>query len=313
VRQLACDPAVTDVLLFHLVDEPDLRGFQSGLIRADGSLRPSYGAVRSAIGQTGGRCTGTMTRWSHQVDVAGAQVSFGDPAANGVPTATATAEEAAVYSVALVPVDGAPTNEERAFIERSLATASRDGFDGQVPPYGHVQTTVVAPESGTYVEAVLLSASTDAARTSFFVSAPFTLGGAPADGSTSTPAPSANETPPPATSTPAEAPKYAVTSVSRAAAAKKSAVITYRFGRNKHVKAAPTAFSFKKLPTGDQLTSGSSTLVALDGGGSDTSSQPRRPLSVDPRHPSTLLPWLFALLLTGAAVAAVVSIRLLGR
>jgi hypothetical protein len=49
VRSLRCNLAVSDVLLFHLVDETDLGRFQSGLERADGSRRPSFASVAAAI------------------------------------------------------------------------------------------------------------------------------------------------------------------------------------------------------------------------------------------------------------------------
>ena len=51
----ACDPAVSDVLLFLLVDEQgrgvtaDGGGWQSGLQRPDGSRKPSYDAVATAV------------------------------------------------------------------------------------------------------------------------------------------------------------------------------------------------------------------------------------------------------------------------
>src|SRR6266508_4428808 len=42
IPRLACDPAVKSVLFFNLVDEPDLDRWQSGLLRADWTRRPSY-------------------------------------------------------------------------------------------------------------------------------------------------------------------------------------------------------------------------------------------------------------------------------
>ena len=40
IRTFACDPAVTDAMIFHLVDEADLERFQSGLLRINRSKRP---------------------------------------------------------------------------------------------------------------------------------------------------------------------------------------------------------------------------------------------------------------------------------
>ncbi len=46
---LACDPSVESVLFFNLVDEANLDRWQSGLMRADWTRRPSYGIVKGAI------------------------------------------------------------------------------------------------------------------------------------------------------------------------------------------------------------------------------------------------------------------------
>ncbi|TML11266.1 MAG: hypothetical protein E6G31_11660 [Actinobacteria bacterium] len=63
---LACDPAVESVLFFNLVDEANLDRWQSGLMRADWTRRPSYGIVKGAIvaGQT--RCAGRRVAWRHE-------------------------------------------------------------------------------------------------------------------------------------------------------------------------------------------------------------------------------------------------------
>jgi hypothetical protein len=76
IRYLACDPAVTSMHFFGLRDEPDLERWQAGLVRADGSLRPSFDAVRATIAQTGGRCTGRFRSWRHTTKVMGAKVRF---------------------------------------------------------------------------------------------------------------------------------------------------------------------------------------------------------------------------------------------
>jgi hypothetical protein len=46
----ACQPTVRMLLLFHVVDEPRLEGFQSATRYADGSPKSSYGPVRAAAG-----------------------------------------------------------------------------------------------------------------------------------------------------------------------------------------------------------------------------------------------------------------------
>ena len=75
LRYFACDPAVADVLLFLLLDQQDLRRYQSGLLRIDGSKRPSFDSVRNAI-PTLGNC-GAQRSWRHVERVNGARVLFG--------------------------------------------------------------------------------------------------------------------------------------------------------------------------------------------------------------------------------------------
>jgi hypothetical protein len=76
IRYLACDASVRSVLFFLLRDEPDLERWQAGLVRADGSRRPSFDSVKGTVAQTGGRCPGRMRAWRHSRTVAGAKVRF---------------------------------------------------------------------------------------------------------------------------------------------------------------------------------------------------------------------------------------------
>jgi hypothetical protein len=76
VRYAACDPSVDSLLFFGLRDEPNLARWQAGLIRADGSPRPAYAAVKGAIAKTGGTCVGKLRRWRHATSVEGADARF---------------------------------------------------------------------------------------------------------------------------------------------------------------------------------------------------------------------------------------------
>jgi hypothetical protein len=76
LRYLACDASVSSILFFLLRDEPKLEGWQAGLVRADGSRRPSFDAVKSTLAQTGGRCQGAMRSWRHSTRVEGARVKW---------------------------------------------------------------------------------------------------------------------------------------------------------------------------------------------------------------------------------------------
>jgi hypothetical protein len=76
VRYLACDASVNSVLFFLLRDEPDLDRWQAGLVRADGTRRPSFDAVRSVVAQTQGDCQGSPRSWRHTTRVDGAKVKW---------------------------------------------------------------------------------------------------------------------------------------------------------------------------------------------------------------------------------------------
>jgi len=64
---VSCDPNVAVVNIFHLVDETNLSGWQSGLYFADQSPKQSAKTVRDWIARTGGRCPGKTVTWSVEV------------------------------------------------------------------------------------------------------------------------------------------------------------------------------------------------------------------------------------------------------
>jgi hypothetical protein len=110
VRYLACDAAVDSVLFFLLRDEPDLDRWQAGLVRADGSRRPSFDAVKAAVSQTGGRCLGALRPWRHSTRVEGAKVKWPRklrlPARRLTLAAVANAQEDATVEAVLVNARG---------------------------------------------------------------------------------------------------------------------------------------------------------------------------------------------------------------
>ena len=61
---LSCDPNVAFVNIFHLIDEPALSGWQSGLFYADETAKKSAQTVQNWIAQTGGACPGTVVPWT---------------------------------------------------------------------------------------------------------------------------------------------------------------------------------------------------------------------------------------------------------
>jgi hypothetical protein len=75
IDEAACDPDVASLSFFGYRDDGLRTGFQAGLVRADGSARPSAAAVRAAIAASG--CSSELRAWSPGVDVLGTKVAVG--------------------------------------------------------------------------------------------------------------------------------------------------------------------------------------------------------------------------------------------
>ena len=164
IRYLACDPAVQSMLFFLLRDEPDLERWQAGLVRADGSLRPSFQAVKTAIEQTGGRCTGRLRSWRHTTKVARARVKF--PRKRAFPARRLT--------LALVA-----NAQEDAIVEAGLYRGNRRVLRRKVTVKAYRSTIVRFPlrfRPGRYSFRVTFRAAMNARRTNRF-SAPLRITG----------------------------------------------------------------------------------------------------------------------------------------
>jgi hypothetical protein len=61
---VACDPNVRLVNVFHLLDEADLAGWQSGLFFSDETPKSSAAAVQAWLATTGATCQGAPTPWT---------------------------------------------------------------------------------------------------------------------------------------------------------------------------------------------------------------------------------------------------------
>jgi hypothetical protein len=73
VQRYGCDSHVAALLFFHWIDESARDRLQSGMVRADNTMKPSANAVKSAIA---GGCTGTEVRWRHSLKVDGATTNW---------------------------------------------------------------------------------------------------------------------------------------------------------------------------------------------------------------------------------------------
>jgi hypothetical protein len=186
---MACDPAVKSVLFFNLVDDPNLDRWQSGLMRADWTRRPSYAIVKGSIAARQTHCAGRRVAWRHEHRPVGVHLGFmGGTRRRSVRNTAwsfvAGSEEGTRYSAGLFPVRGrrkvSPTVRSR--IVRSLKSARRGGaalrstgklnggWDRVIP----FRAKRLRP--GFYVYAARIVAELNASRTATFVGRPFQVG-----------------------------------------------------------------------------------------------------------------------------------------
>jgi len=179
IRFLACDQSVSSLLFFGLVDEPDLDRWQAGLIRADGTLRPAYGAVKSTFAQTQGRCGGKKHSWRHAETVLGARAKFPSmrrflPVKHRYWAFNATAEENARFQAGVFRA-GTSRSAMARQLARGRGLLRTSGllnaywtplvkFPGRTLPRGR------------YVFGLRLAAEMNPNRTATFMSAPFRVG-----------------------------------------------------------------------------------------------------------------------------------------
>jgi hypothetical protein len=179
VRLLGCDPAVGTVNFFGFRDEPKRAGWQAGLMRYDGTLRPAARAVRLALRETGGGCLGRNVAWHPAQGVIGAKVDFGRrtaplPAGPLTLHVRPTAREEVVYRAAVFRAGTASTRIGRELSARRPAVAAATGIlpANRRPPLA-LPTRLLPP--GRYVLAVRMAAWANPDRVTVRVSRPFTV------------------------------------------------------------------------------------------------------------------------------------------
>ena len=177
----ACDSSISAVYLLHLRDDANLERFQSGVRRADGSARPAYAAVRSAVVQARRGCAGKRVVWRHATGVIGGRAEFrtGSALVSRLRRSwgfNVTAAEEATYTAALFPAAAATASI------RSLAAKGAPGAvmrtSGRIRagwnPRLRFEEQYLRP--GRYVYAVRLRASMNPRRSALLVSRPFVVG-----------------------------------------------------------------------------------------------------------------------------------------
>ena len=186
---MACDPSVESVLFFNLVDEANLDRWQSGLMRADWTRRPSYAIVKGAISAGQTRCTGRRVAWRHEFRPVGVHLSFMGGTRrrserNKFWSFVAGSDEGTRYTAGLYrvrrPGKVAPTL--RALISRSLRTVRMQGavLRSRGTLVGGWDKVIQFPSKrlkpGYYVYGATVVAEMDAARKATYVGLPFRVG-----------------------------------------------------------------------------------------------------------------------------------------
>jgi hypothetical protein len=139
VRRAACDPDIAQVNVFGFRDDVARTGFQAGLYRVDGSVRPAAEAIRTAIEEQACEI-GTASVWRPTRSVLGAKTPRVVVAGRRIEVRLAAAEGAAAR-VCLLP--GAHT-----------LSSARRVLAARTAPTGTCATGVVQPRRRTTVRLV---------------------------------------------------------------------------------------------------------------------------------------------------------------
>jgi hypothetical protein len=185
-----CEPSLEAALFFHLIDESDLARFQSGVLAVNGTRKPSYDAVKGAVG---GSCGGEMASWSHRLDVVGASAVFDTRKASAKRRAWSmqlSADEGYSWRGAIIrlgsksvaPGSDAVQAQIRSLIlgagkpaagSAKLRLALRSQGQGAAARKIQASFPKRKLRPGRYVYAAVLSAAMNPDRTSLLVSKPF--------------------------------------------------------------------------------------------------------------------------------------------
>jgi hypothetical protein len=185
VPYFACDASVRSMLYYGLVDEPDLDRWQAGMIRADGTRRPSYGAVRSVLSRGLARCNRRPATWRHTTKVVGATARFAERRRSASDTTwafAASSEEASTFRAAMYRLK---SRRLPAAVRKKLQAAvgvrraPKPVFSARGKVRAHAGVFIRFPRkrlaAGTYVFAIRLRAEMNPARQSALLSKPFAV------------------------------------------------------------------------------------------------------------------------------------------
>ena len=186
IPYFACDSSVRSMLYYGLVDEPDLDRWQAGLIRADGTRRPSFTSVTTALERGLARCSRKPATWRHTTKVIGATARFGERRRSASDTAwafAAASEEASSYHAAMYRLKGprlAPAGRKKLAGAVGRRRTPKPIFSARGKAKAHTGTFVRFPRKrlapGRYVFAIRFKAEMNPARQTVLISKPFGVG-----------------------------------------------------------------------------------------------------------------------------------------
>jgi hypothetical protein len=186
VPYYACDPSVRSMLYYGLVDEPDLDRWQAGLMRADGTRRPSYAAVKSIIARGLAKCSRRPVTWRRSTVVVGATAKFGErrrSARDTNWTFAASSEEASTFRAAMYRLEGRSLSakaRKRLLAAVGVKRSPKPVFSARGKVRAHLGTFIRFQrkrlQPGHYVFAIRLRAEMNQTRTTALVSKPFAVG-----------------------------------------------------------------------------------------------------------------------------------------
>ena len=192
IRLVACDPAVKSLDFFGLEDETALERWQAGLMRADGTTRPSYDAVKTELATSHGNCAGTPVTWKHTTAVVGAAPRFDAhktlPAKFTAWSFPLGVKENALFTAGLFRLPGTTlTARSQTLIGKALtgkAPATMKPvlkLSGRaLAPFGRTVTFArKRVKAGVYVYGIRLAAEMNPQRITFVTGKPFRVGAAP--------------------------------------------------------------------------------------------------------------------------------------
>jgi polysaccharide biosynthesis protein PslG len=179
IAMAACDRSISALYILHLRDDPDLERYQSGIRRADGSARPAYAAVKTAVARARKGCAGgRYVRWGHATRVLGSRAQFklGRGQASKLRKSWSfniSAAEEASYVAAIFPAATPAATVRRLASSKSVGAIATTIGRVRADYNPRLQFPRRSLRPGRYVYAVRLRASMNARRSTMLVSRVF--------------------------------------------------------------------------------------------------------------------------------------------